>query len=106
MTAAVNELVDFECRAIHLRNRRFELADKIRFTQDTLLHTTGDTIQLSKRLLVFNDQKKILLANSLALADSISKETREIQQQYLIDKEKEKAFFRLMEAELKKRDCK
>ena len=48
----VNQFADLECRAIALREQRFDLANQMRFTQDTLLLTTGkgDTTRLKVKL--------------------------------------------------------
>ena len=65
-------MADLECRAIALRKERFILADSIRFTQDTLLHTkTRDSVRLNNKLRNFSDQKEKILQRSLILADTI-----------------------------------
>ncbi|MCW3112305.1 MAG: hypothetical protein JWR18_701 [Segetibacter sp.] len=69
----VDNFVDLECRAITLREKRFELANQMRFTQDTLLQTSNkaDTSRLKSKLEAFNKEKEVTLQQSLSLADSI-----------------------------------
>lgn len=66
-------LADRTCRAIHIRQQRFALADQIRFVQDTLFNikNKNDTIRLRNSLDDLLRQKNILLKESLALADTI-----------------------------------
>ncbi len=101
-----DELASFECRAISLRNQRFELADKIRFTQDTLLNSAGDTLVLNKKLLAMDAEKQALLDKSIRLADTIGKKTAILMRDYFTDKKKEIEFYRLLEIALKKKGCK
>lgn len=89
-----------------MRNQRFELADKIRFTQDTLLNSAGDTLVLNKKLLAMDAEKQALLDKSIRLADTIGKKTAILMRDYFTDKKKEIEFYRLLEIALKKKGCK
>jgi hypothetical protein len=104
----VKSLADLECRAIELKNKRFQLADNIRFAQDTLLHfkSTTDTILLELRLKEWDIQKLLLVNKSLALADSIKLQMEIIMSRYFTDKKKEQEFNVLLDAALKKNGCK
>lgn len=105
----VKELTAYECRAIHLRNLRFELADKIRFTQDSLQRKTLlkiDTAILHTQFLKMNIEKQSLFTQSIQLADSIKGKMDFIIANYLTDKTKEAAFNNLLNAALKNNDCK
>jgi hypothetical protein len=66
-------LANRTCRAIGIRKKRFALADKIRFAQDTLAHTKSksDSVRLQKNLTLYLKQKDTLLKHSLSLADTI-----------------------------------
>ena len=66
-------MADIECKAIALRKQRFALADKIRFTQDTILKHTSvtDSARLELNLLFYNKEKEKLVSESLLLADTI-----------------------------------
>ena len=59
----VNKFADLECRAISLREKRFELANQLRFTQDTLLHTgiKRDTLRLKLKLDSFKKEKRSIV---------------------------------------------
>jgi hypothetical protein len=101
-----DDIAGYECRAVALRNQRFELADKIRFTQDTLLHFSGDTAVLHHKLIVMENNKQLLLTQSLQLADTISKKIDFIMSGYFNDKNNQKEFNQLLNEALKKRGCK
>ena len=64
------------CRAIGLRQERYQLADRIRFCQDTLNSTKSAAKKraLQNELSVFNTRKTALVKQSLTLADSIHTE--------------------------------
>ncbi len=66
-------IADLESRAIALRKNRFLLADKIRFTEDTLLNVNfkADSMRLKQNLVLFEKEKNGLLQSSLRLADTI-----------------------------------
>jgi hypothetical protein len=103
----VKLMADLECRAIELKNKRFQLADNMRFAQDTLLHfkSFSDTISLQQRLKEWDIQKLSLVNESLALADSIKLQMEIIMPRYFTDKKKEQEFNRLLEEALKKNGC-
>jgi hypothetical protein len=100
------DLANFECRAEKLKDLRFQLADKIRFTQDTMLHTAPDTMQMHNDLLAMDQQKQMILTQSLQLADTIKQKLDFIRANYFTDKSKEATFNQLLKDALKTKDCK
>ncbi len=72
----VNKFADLECRAIGLREKRFALADRIRFTKDSLFQLTNkaDTSTLHLKLETYNQDKEVMLQQSVSLADTIKNE--------------------------------
>ena len=104
----VKLLVNMECRAIELKNKRFQLADNIRYAQDTLLHfksiTDTDLIQI--RLKNYDIQKQLIVNQSLTLADSIKLQMEIIMPRYFNTKKKEMEFNMLLDESLKKNGCK
>ena len=104
----VKLLVNMECRAIELKNKRFQLADNIRYAQDTLLHfksiTDTDLIQI--RLKNYDIQKQLIVNQSLTLADSIKLQMEIIMPRYFNTKKKEMEFNMLLDEALKKNGCK
>ncbi len=100
-----NDLADVECQAIQLREQRFQLANTIRFTQDSLLKSGSDSLTWVKKLQQLDAEKQMLLAKSLQLADTITRKTNAALGN-LSDKEKQQAFSAMLDEALKKRGCK
>ncbi|MDQ2753554.1 MAG: hypothetical protein M3R72_11090, partial [Bacteroidota bacterium] len=67
-----NYIADLEYRAVLLRERRFALANQLRFAQDTLSATKSstDSQRLANQIHIFTNEKDTLLQHSLALADT------------------------------------
>lgn len=103
----VNNFSEIECRSISLRTQRFILANKIRYTQDTLIHTHNynDTSRLNKNLKDLSKEKENILGASLVLADSIKKQLDRIFQNHLADTAYKTKFNRLLNTTLKKKGC-
>ena len=103
----VKLLVNMECRAITLKNKRFQLADNIRYAQDTLLHykSITDTALIQIRLKDLDFQKQLIVNQSLALADSIKLQMEIIMPRYFDNKKKEMEFNMLLDEALKKNGC-
>lgn len=107
----LNELVDnfadLECRAISLREKRFELASQMRFTQDTLLQTTNkaDTLRLKAKLDAFNKEKELTLQQSLSLADSIRNRLNEIMKNELSNETDKTSFNEMLNNTLVAKGC-
>ena len=104
--AKMNLLANRTCRAITIRQKRFALANQIRFTLDTLAGTKSkiDSDRLQASLTGFSKQKAILLKESLRLADTIHK-----QMDTLVpysSKAAEKRFTAQLNALLEKKGCK
>ena len=104
----VKLLVNMECRAIELKNKRFQLADNIRYAQDTLLHfkSITDTALIQIRLKNYDIQKQLIVNQSLTLADSIKLQMEIIMPRYFNTKKKEMEFNMLLDESLKKNGCK
>lgn len=103
----VERMADLECRAIALREQRFALADSIRFTQDTLLHTkTEDSVRLNNKLNIFLKQKETLLQRSLVLADSIHNKFDSLRKYVFIGLDDKKVFEQKLKETMDKRECK
>ncbi|GEO08549.1 hypothetical protein [Segetibacter aerophilus] len=103
----VNKFADLECRAMTLREQRFELANQLRFTQDTLMQRSkqADTTRLQSRLIAFNQQKEIMLKQSLLLADSIHTSLDDIMKNQLASKSEKQAFNDMLNEALVQRGC-
>ncbi len=72
LTQSINQLANLECRAINLREKRFSLANKLRFAEDSLrLKNTSTGLEVNQNMVALQLQKDSLLKNSIALADSI-----------------------------------
>ena len=101
-------LVNMDCRAIELKNKRFQLADNIRYAQDTLLHfkSITDTALIQIRLKDWDFQKQLIVNHSLALADSIKLQMEILMPRYFNNKKKEMEFNMLLDEALKKNGCK
>ncbi len=108
LNKTVKDFADLECRAISLREKRFDLANQIRFTQDTLLdtHHKADTVKLKSRLEMLNREKQVVLQSSLALADSIHTVLESLQKNQLADEKDKKQFNLLLTKTLAERGCK
>ena len=103
----VEQFADLECRAISLREKRFALANQIRFTQDTLLQKTGkaDTSTLKLKLDYYNNDKAVTLQHSLALADSIRSRLNDIMKNQLTNEADKTAFNDLLNKTLQQKGC-
>jgi hypothetical protein len=101
------DFADLECRAISLRNTRFETANRMRFTEDTLLHPgpATDTARLRQRLDGFAKTREELLQQSLRLADTIKQCLDSFQRHYFKDKEEEADFNKKLNALLQQKGC-
>lgn len=104
--AMADQFADMECRAITLREQRFNLANDIRFTQDTLMHTknTSDTMRLHLKLEAFDKQKEVTLKQSLSLADSIHTQLNQMKEK-LTDKNDRAKFEEMLNSNLQQRGC-
>jgi hypothetical protein len=104
---AVDRFAALECRAISLRERRFDLANQIRFTEDSLLEKSnkGDTVRLRIKLNDLNKEKEVVLKQSLSLADTIRMQLDDLKKNQLADEKDKADFDRLLNASLEKRGC-
>ena len=102
-----NDFAGTECRAMQLREKRFALANEIRFTQDTILHFahTGDTTRLNQKLQQLNNEKEHLLQTSRALGDSLKTVLDNLQQTHLADTASKRIFNEELASILKRKGC-
>ncbi|MCW3111088.1 MAG: hypothetical protein JWQ09_5594 [Segetibacter sp.] len=103
----VDKFADLECRAMSLREKRFDLANQLRFTQDTLLQTTDkrDTTRLKLKLEFFNKEKDAMLQQSLSLADSIHNELSDLMKNKLANQNDKATFNQMLNNTLLQRGC-
>jgi len=107
LSTMVNDFADLECRAVLLREQRFALANQIRFTEDTLLHTANkaDTVRLRSNLATFAGQRETLTQHSLALADTIHTILDSLMKKHLTEKDDKTKFNEMLNNTLKDRGC-
>ncbi len=101
----LEQLAVRSCRAKTIRKQRFILADKIRFTQDSLAKTknAADAKRFQSKLTDYLKQKSVLLKASLSLADTIR-----MQMDSLVpytDKAAQKRFTASFDSILKAKGC-
>lgn len=107
MQGMVDKFADLECRAMNLRQKRFDLANQLRFTQDTLLQTKNkaDTSRLKLKLENFNKEKDVMLQQSLSLADSIHTALTDLMKNKLADQNDKATFDKMLNNTLLQRGC-
>lgn len=104
----VNDFADLECRAIELRKQRYQLADDMRFTEDTMLadtSTEATKARLKSKLDALDAGKGGVVGHGLALADTIQKTLDSLINGPLQNVDDRREFDKLLEAELQKRGC-
>lgn len=101
----MNRLADRTCRAISIRQQRFDLANKIRFAQDTLAlsKNKNDSIRLQNCLKLYLNQKDALLTSSLQLADTIRRQLDSLVP--YTDQAAQKRFKARLDSLLKRKGC-
>lgn len=105
--ALAYKFADLECSTISLRKSRFQLADKIRFTQDTLLHL-ADNVQKARvesQLAVYNKEKDSMLQQSLLLADSIHQQLNYLMKNELTNEHDKASFDQMLNSRLQQQGC-
>ncbi len=105
----VQWMADLHCEAVSLRKARFELADKMRFIEDTLiLPNTSDSTKavLQTQLNDLQPYKDSVVNRSLDLAKVIKFKLDSLIEQEFIETAQRKAFDAELAAELEKRGCK
>lgn len=96
---------DLECRAIDLRRQRYELADEIRFAQDTLMHAKTDTMRISVKLNQMQIERENLTAKSLELADTIRLQLDSLMKFVLKNPEDKQQFSKVLDSVLIAKGC-
>ena len=105
----VQWMADLHCEAVSLRKARFELADKMRFIEDTLiLPNTSDSTKavLQTQLNDLQPYKDSVVNRSLDLAKVIKFKLDSLIEHEFIETAQRKAFDAELAAELEKRGCK
>lgn len=104
----VNDFADLECRAIELRKQRYQLADEMRFADDTMIADTSSEetkARLKEKLMRLDAGKDGMVNHGLALADTIQKELAALIEGPLKNVDDRREFDHLLEEELHKRGC-
>ena len=101
-------MADLHCEAVSLRKARFELADKMRFMEDTLMQpSTSDSAKalLQSQLNDLEPHKDSVVNRSLDLAAVIKSKLDSLIEQEFTEVEQRKAFDADLATELEKRGC-
>ncbi|MBP9151181.1 MAG: hypothetical protein KBF73_02765 [Flavobacteriales bacterium] len=101
-------MADLHCEAVSLRKARFELADKMRFMEDTLMQpSTSDSAKalLQSQLNDLEPYKDSVVNRSLDLAKIIKFKLDSLIEQEFTEMEQRKSFDADLAAELEKRGC-
>lgn len=104
----VEWMADLHCEAVELRKARFELADEMRFIQDTImLPETSDSLKmkLQAKLDKLEPYKDSVVTRSLDLAKVIKFKLDSLIENELEFGEERKAFDERLTARLKERGC-
>ena len=103
----ISDFADIECRAVRLREFRFDLANKIRFAEDTLMHThlQSDSLRLQARLNFLRPQQDSVAIVSRNLADSIRLKFDNLTKGELKTKADQRKFNNELNDTLKARGC-
>lgn len=103
----VTGFAQLECRAIMLRDKRFYLANQIRFTQDTLMHaaSASDTVRLNENLNRLGEERERTTQQSVALADSIKHTLDSLMTHHLTTKEAKDQFTEMLHTQLESMHC-
>lgn len=99
---------NLECRAYILREQRYALADRIRFSEDSIAAIKENSEQktrLQNNLSGYMKAKDMILANSLRLADTIRLQLDTIIQIKLHSKDRIDAFNKALSLQLNKKNC-
>lgn len=104
----VQLMADLHCEAVTLRKARFELADKMRFMEDTLmLSSTSDSAKavLQNQLRDLEPYKDSIVNRSLDLAKVIKFKLDSLIEQEFTELEQREVFDTELMSELAKRGC-
>ncbi|MDA9121433.1 hypothetical protein N9J52_05305, partial [Flavobacteriales bacterium] len=99
---------DLHCEAVTLRKARFELADKMRFMEDTLMQpSTSDSSKavLQFRLTDLEPYKDSVVTRSLDLAKVIKFKLDSLIEREFTEKSQREAFDTQLTVELARRGC-
>lgn len=100
-------LADLHCEAVQLRKARFELADRMRFIQDTIMANVDTNIiaGLNGKLKKLEPYKDSIVGRSLELSKVISAKLDSVLIAEFSEEGGHDRFDSLLTAELKRRGC-
>ena len=99
-------MAELECRAISLRNQRFQLANTIRFAEDSILkNLTADSGKIKSELVLLQQQKESLLQRSLSLSDTIRKQLDSLEKNVFNGAESKQQFNDELQKAMSNLDC-
>ena len=104
----VQFMADLHCEAVSLRKARFELADKMRFMEDTLMQpSTSDSSKavLQFRLTDLEPYKDSVVTRSLDLAKVIKFKLDSLTERVFTEKSQREDFDTQLTVELARRGC-
>jgi len=104
----VQLMADLHCQAVEFRKARFELADKMRFMEDTLMQvTTPDSVKerLTRELDELTPYKDSVVTGGLDLAKVIKSKLDSLIEIELTEPLERKNFDAQLTTELEKRGC-
>lgn len=105
---AVQLMADLHCEAVSFRKARFELADKMRFMEDTLIQpTTADSVKvrLKQELDALTPYKDSVVTGGLELAKVIKSKLDSLIEQEFTEQSQRELFDAELTAELERRGC-
>lgn len=105
---SVQLMADLHCQAVEFRKARFELADKMRFMEDTLMRTsTPDSVKerLTRELEELTPYKDSIVTGGLELAKVIKSKLDSLIEIEFTEQEQRKNFDAQLTTELEKRGC-
>ncbi|MCF8276061.1 MAG: hypothetical protein K9J17_04935 [Flavobacteriales bacterium] len=108
MNDSVSMMADLHCEAVTLRKARFELADRMRFMQDTIMLTgTTDSAKavLEATLADLEPYKDSIVKRSLDLSKVIKANLDSLIEHKFMEPNEREAFDSLLTSELAKRAC-
>lgn len=109
ITLMATNFSNLECRAFAMRKLRYNLADKIRFAEDSVANLPPGCIQyknLQLQLQKYQVDKENSLVQSLQLADTIKLQLDSILKIRLQSSDKIKLFDKALLIEMEKKNCK
>lgn len=104
---AVDDFATLECKAVRLRNQRFDLANTLRYTEDSLLHSSNpqDTARLRRQVAMLQQEKERLTRQSREMANRIKLRMDSLTETQFRTREEKERFHSAVTEALKKNNC-